>query len=131
MNVVDTSGWLEYFVDGTGAEHFVEAIEDTGRLVVPVITLYEVYKVVLRNSGEAQAREAVEAMRQGQVVNLDAKLAIVAAALGHTEKLALADSIILATARLYKATLWTQDAHFAGITGVKFFPKASSSSPAY
>jgi predicted nucleic acid-binding protein len=124
MNVVDTSGWLEYFVDGTGAGHFAGVIEDTRRLVVPVITLYEVFKVVLRNSGETQAHKAVEAMCQGLVVNLDAQLSIAAAMLGHTEKLALADSIILATARLHKATLWTQDAHFSGITGVRFFPKA-------
>ena len=123
MNVVDSSGWLEYFADGSNAGLYAAAIENTARLIVPSITLFEVYKRLLQQSGENQALQAVAAMRQGRVVNLDERTAIEAAKLSVAMKLPLADSVILATARRYRAVLWTQDADFEGMAGVKYFAR--------
>ena len=124
MNVVDSSGWLEYFADAANASFFAKSIADTERLVVPTISLLEVFKRVLQQRGENAALQAVAHMRQGRVVPLDAEAALVAAKLGVEHKLPLADSVILATARLHGATVWTQDADFKGIEGVRYVAKS-------
>lgn len=123
MNVVDSSGWLEYFADSRNAENFAAAIENTSQLVVPTISLLEVFKVILRQKDEGEALQAIALMQQGAVVDLEPTLSLNAAKLGVEYKLPLADSVILATARAYKATLWTQDIDFKGIDGVKYIPK--------
>ncbi len=123
MNVVDSSAWLAYFADEPSADFFAEAIEDIELLIVPAICIYEVFKVILREKGEDQALLAIAAMQQGKVVDLDADLAIEAAAIGTEEKLALADSIIYTIAQRNAATLWTQDAHFSGKLGVQYIKK--------
>lgn len=120
MNVVDSSGWLEYFADGANASFFAGPIEDIEALVVPTISLFEVFKRVLQQRGESAALQATAAMQQGTVVDLEAEIALSAAALSVDLKLPLADSIILATARKYNAELWTQDADFKGIEGVRY-----------
>lgn len=120
MNVVDSSGWLEFFADGPNAAFFAASIIDTDRLVVPTIGLLEVFKRVLSQRGENAALQVIAQMRQGRVVDLDADLAMRAASLGLLHKLPLADSVMLATARVYGATLWTQDADFDGIDGVRY-----------
>ena len=125
MNVVDSSAWLAYFADEPTADFFAGAIEDTEFLVVPVVCLYEVFKVVLREKGEDDALQVLAAMRQGTVVDLDSDLAIDAASLGIQEKLAFADSVVFAVAQRYNAVLWTQDAHFEGKQNVQFRAKAS------
>lgn len=123
MNVVDSSGWLEYFADAPNADFFAEAIESTEHLIVPVITLYEVFKRVCQQCGEGAALKVVAVMMQGQVVDLDAPLALNAARLSQDFALRLADSVILATAQAYHATLWTQDAHFRDVPGVRYVEK--------
>jgi len=123
MNVVDSSGWLEYFTNGSNAKHFVSALKDTESLVVPVITIYEVFKVVLRERGETEALQAAAAMQNAPVVDVTAKLALSAAKLSLQHRLPMADCFILATAQFHDATLWTQDADFKDIPGVKYFPK--------
>lgn len=120
MNVVDSSGWLEYFASGKNAGFFAPAIEDTSRLIVPTLSLFEVFKRVLQQRGEPSALQAVALMHQGRVVDLDATLALAAARLSDAERLPLADSVLLATARAFGATLWTQDADFKGREGVRF-----------
>lgn len=126
MNVVDSSGWLEYLTDGPNADFFAPAIEDTARLVVPTLSILEVFKWVLRERGEDDALQAAALMQQGHVVDLDMAISTRAAKLGVVNKLPLADSVILATARAYDATLWTQDADFARIPGVEYRPKAAA-----
>lgn len=123
MNLVDSSAWLEYFADGANAEFFAPAVEDTKNLLVPTICLLEVFKRVLQQRGESDALSAVTQMQQGRVVELDASLALSAARLSFDLKLPLADSVILATARAFKATLWTQAVDFARLRGVKYIRK--------
>lgn len=120
LHVVDSSAWLEYLAGTERAALFAEPIERPANLVVPVITLYEVFKKVLRERGEHLALRIVAHMQQGRVVSVDAPLALKAATLN----LPRADSLIYATAQAHGATLWTQDAHFEGLAGVRYFPKA-------
>ena len=120
VNVVDSSGWLEYFVGSDRADLFAPAIEDNTNLYVPVISIYEVFKKVLRDRGEGDALQIAGVMNAGRVIALTAALAIEAA----RHRLPMADSIIYATAVVFRATLWTQDAHFNGMAGVRFFPKS-------
>lgn len=121
MNIIDSSGWLEYFSDGPNAIHYLPPLNDPPALIVPVITIYEVFKVVLRESSENSALQAAAAMQKGRVVDLTAKLAMEASKLSLRHDLPMADSIILATARAYDCTIWTQDADFQHIENVKYF----------
>lgn len=123
MNVVDSSGWLEYFADGPNAEFFATAIEKVEELMVPTISIYEVFKRVAQQRGEGAALQAVAMMEQGQVVEFDTTLALSAAKLSIDAKMPMADSIILATARANNAILWTQDADFKGIAEVQYIEK--------
>jgi predicted nucleic acid-binding protein len=123
MNVVDSSGWLEYFADGPNAEAFARPIQATAKLIVPALSLFEVFKRVMTQRGEDVALEAVAMMRQGTVVSLDDILAFDAARLSVEQRLPMADSVILATARAHKATLWTQDADFEKVNGVRYIAK--------
>jgi len=123
VNVVDSSAWLEYFADGPNAGFFTPAILDVPALLVPVICILEVFKRVYQQRGEGAALQVVAQMQQGRVVNLDAPLALAAARLSIDSKLPLADSVVLATARQHDALLWTQDADFADIPGVRYQAK--------
>ncbi len=126
MNVVDSSGWLEYFADAPNAEKFAPGIQSTRELVVPTLSIYEVFKRVLQQRSETEALRAVALMLQGRVVDLSTTIALIAAKLSTELKLPMADSIMFATAREYQATLWTQDADFEGMEGVKYFSKELS-----
>jgi predicted nucleic acid-binding protein len=121
VNVVDSSGWLEFFADGPNADAFAPPLSDRSALIVPSITIYEVFKAVCRQRGEDAALQAAALMQQGTVVELAPSLAMVAARVSLELSLPMADSIILATARLHDAVLWTQDEHFAAISGVRYF----------
>ena len=123
MNIVDSSGWLEFFADGPNAGHFAEPLQDVAHLIVPAITLYEVFKIVCRQRGEDAALQAVALMQQGEVVELTAPLALFAAKISLELQLPMADSVILATAQSRQAVLWTQDIDFAHLQGVRYFPK--------
>ena len=123
MNIVDSSGWLAYFADEPNAKHFLTPLNDSASLVVPTVTIYEVFKVVLRESGENDALQAAAAMQKGTVVGLTASLAIAASKLSIEHALPMADSIILATAQEFNAILWTQDSDLKNINNVKYFPK--------
>ena len=123
MNVVDSSGWLEYFADAPNAEKFAPGIQRTRELVVPTLSIYEVFKRVLQQRSETEALRAVALMLQGRVVDLNTTIALIAVKLSAALKLPMADSIMLASAREYQATLWTQDADFEGMEGVKYFSK--------
>ena len=123
MNLVDSCGWLEYIAEGPNADFFAEALEQRAGLVVPTICICEVFRRLLEQIGESIALEAVAAMRRATVVPLTHTLAIEAAVIGRDLKLPLADSVILATAHAYNSVLWTQDADFRSIAGVRYIPK--------
>ncbi|MBN1450847.1 MAG: type II toxin-antitoxin system VapC family toxin [Anaerolineales bacterium] len=123
MNVVDSSGWLEYFADASNADFFAPAIEKTDELVVPVVSIFEVFKRMRQQKGDEAALQAVMAMLQGQVVELDAALALNAAKLSGDLQIPMADSMILATAQAYEAELWTQDADLKDIEKVRYIEK--------
>ena len=123
MNVVDSSGWIEYFTEGPNSGFFAGAIEKVDGLIVPALAVYEVFKWVSRERGETQALKAVAHMQLGEVVDLDSKLAIYAARLSLQAKLPMADSIVYATARASEATLWTQDDDFEELDDVKYIAK--------
>jgi len=126
MKVVDSCGWLEYFGNGPNAAFFAKAIERTADLVVPTVSLYEVFKRVLQQRGEGDALQAVAVMQQGLVAELSGTMALSAARISVDLGLPMADSIMLATARAYDATLWTQDAGFEGVPGANYVRKRSS-----
>ena len=123
MNIVDSSGWLEYFADGSNAEFFAPAIEDTKKLLVPVICIYEVFKKILLQRGVSAAQTHISDMKLGKIIEIDESLALSAAKISFDMKLPMADSLILATARANDTTLWTQDEHFKDLDGVKYIEK--------
>lgn len=120
MNVVDSPGWLEYFADGANAAFFAPPLEATRELLVPTLSLYEVFKRVMQQRGEDQALQAVALMQQGQVVDLTAAIALSAAKASIERRLPMADSVMLVTAQAHGAVFWTQDADFAGVEGVRY-----------
>ena len=124
MNVVDSSGWIEFFVEGPNASFFSEPLAEIESLLVPTVSILEVSKFVLRHRDEAAALEAVASMRRGRLIELDGELALLAAKLGLEHDLPLADSVIYATAQRDGATTWTQDTDFEDLANVQFVPKA-------
>lgn len=123
MNVVDSSGWLEYFAEGPNAGFFAKAIEKTAELAVPTVSIYEVFKRVLQQRGEGDALQAVAVMRQGRLIELTETIALAAARVSTEVGLPMADSIMLASANSCDATLWTQDADFERVPGVRYIAK--------
>jgi toxin FitB len=123
MNLVDTSGWLAWFAEEENADKFKEAILKTEELIIPVVCLYEVFKVSLRETSETSALLAVSIMQQGKVIDIDSEIALNAAKIRADHKIPMADSMIYATSQKYSAILWTQDIDFKGLPGVKFFEK--------
>ncbi len=123
MNVVDSSAWLSYFAGDANAKIFSTPIENIEELIVPSITITEVFKFVLRQRGEDMALEVIAHMEQGKVIPLDSSLAIDSAKYGIDYKLPLADSIIYATGQKFKAVIWTQDIDFKSLEGVEYYQK--------
>ena len=126
MNVVDSSGWIEFFVGGPNAGFFETPLNAVDELLVPSVTVLEVYRYVLRHEGREKALSVAAAMRQGRVIDLDAGLAIEAAELGASHGLPLEDSVIYASALTHEATLWTQDADFDGLNHVEYRPRSGA-----
>ncbi|MEZ0396311.1 MAG: type II toxin-antitoxin system VapC family toxin [Anaerolineales bacterium] len=123
MNVVDSSGWLEYFANGAHANFYAPVIAQEDKLLVPVVCLYEVFRRLHQQFGKEAALQGISRLYRGQIVAISDEIALLAADLSLEHHLPMADSFILATARLHDATLWTQDAHFAGLENVKYIPK--------
>ncbi|MCB0062910.1 MAG: type II toxin-antitoxin system VapC family toxin [Caldilineaceae bacterium] len=123
MNVVDSSGWLEYFANGVNAAFFAPAIEEIDKLIVPTIILYEVFKRIYQQRSEEDALQAVAHMQQGTVIDVDSTLALEAARISADEKIPMADSLILATAQRHQATLWTQDVDLQNFPNVRYVAK--------
>jgi predicted nucleic acid-binding protein len=123
MNLVDSSGWLEYFAEGKNAKVFAPVIEDSKNLIVSTINLYEIYKKVLSERDKNSALEAIAIMQQAFVIDINASIAIQAANISYDLKMPMADSLIYATALQAEATVWTQDADFKGLVSVRYIKK--------
>lgn len=123
MNLVDTSGWIEYFAASENSEHFESVIQDTAKLIVPVIVLYETFKKITADYDENKALVAIGHMKLGKVVEISEDIAIYAAKISLEKKLPMADSLIYATATRYNATIYTHDEHFIKLPSVKYFMK--------
>jgi predicted nucleic acid-binding protein len=120
MNIVDSSGWFEYFAGGPNTEFFSEPIEDTSELLVPTISLYEVFKRVLQQRDESEALRAIAFMQSGEIIDLTSTIALHAAKISTELKIPMADSVMLATARESDAVLWTQDSDFEDLKDVRY-----------
>ncbi|MFC1616023.1 type II toxin-antitoxin system VapC family toxin [Patescibacteria group bacterium] len=123
MNIVDSSAWLEYFANSKNAKNFIKPIENTKRLIVPTIIIYEIFKKILHEKDEHIALQIIAHLKQGKVVDLSLELSISAGKLSYEHKIPMADAIILATANKYNAKIWTQDADFKGLKNVMYFKK--------
>lgn len=123
MNLVDTCGWLEYIADSVNAANFEKAILNIEELIVPTIVIYEVFKKIVNDYDEDKALMITAHMKLGKVVDFDEATAIYAAKISSEKKLAMADSIIYATAERYGAVVYTQDDHFSKLKNVKYFKK--------
>jgi toxin FitB len=121
--VVDSSGWIEFFTDGPLADDYAIRLRKLAAVVTPVIVIYEVYKRLKRELTEDDAIVAVSAMQRSQVVSIDQELALTAADLSLEHGLAMADAIVLATARRFDAELVTSDRDCDRIAGVTYLPK--------
>jgi toxin FitB len=120
MNVVDSCGWLEFFADGPNASIFTGPIENTKELIIPSLSIYEVFKRILQQRTEGEALQAIALMEQGHIIELDSRLAVLAAHISIDNHLTMADSIMLSTSIAYNAIFWTQDSHFENIKDIKY-----------
>ena len=123
MNVVDSSGWIEYFQDTPRANWFAAAIEDRDRLLVPTISLFEVHRVLSRALPAELVETCLDVMRRGRVLDLTDRRAIAASEAATRYRLALADAAIYSMALEHGATLWTQDVDYEGLPGVSYSAK--------
>ncbi len=123
MNLVDSSGWLEYLTDDKNAKFFAAAIQKTDKLLVSSINIYEIYKKVLKEKNENDALQVIALLQQGKVVDVTPSIALLAAKISYEKKIPMADSIIYSTAQLNNAIVWTQDYDFKDLDGVKFIKK--------
>lgn len=123
MIIIDSCGWLEYFADGVNADFFSTPIKDNSEIIVPTIILYETWKKISRERGEDKAIELVAQLKRYKIIPLDEELSIAAAKISNENNFAMADSVIMATAKKYNATLWTQDSDFKDFENVKYIEK--------
>ncbi len=120
MHIVDSCGWLEWFSNGKLADAYGAHLQAEGRLLVPVVVLYEVYKILKREIGEENALLAVGTMKNATVVPLEEHLALKAADLALQHRLAMADAMVYATALAYNCPLYTSDGDLKGLPLVEF-----------
>ncbi len=125
MTLVDTCGWIEWLTEGMLAESFAPYMQDPAELLVPSTVQYELYKWVKRESDENTALDIIALSHDSLVVPLSSDLALMAADLSLSHKLAFADAVIYASARKYDVELVTSDDHFEGLPGVSYFQKKS------
>lgn len=123
MNLVDTSGWMEFFNDGPYASYFLEALRDMDKVIVPTLCFYEVFSSVMERMSDSEALQVVAFMQQAESVDLTDAIAVLAARLSTKHNIPLSPGITLATAQLNDAVIWTQDTHLKDFPGVKYYPK--------
>jgi len=123
MNVVDSSGWVEFFRAGPNGPVFKAVIEDRRHLLVPSLSLFEVHRVLSRKVPDDVVTRCLDVMRLGRVLDLTDARAVAAARVARQHNLAMADAVMLSLAQEFDATFWTQDVDYQGLPGVRYFPK--------
>lgn len=123
MNVVDSSGWIEFFRAGPNGPLFKPVIEDRPRLLVPTIAIYEVHKILSRHLDAAVVTQCLDVMRMGRVIDLTDRRAVAASVASRQHGLAFADAAMYSLAQEHGATFWTQDIDYQGLPGVNYCPK--------
>ena len=126
MNLVDSSGWIEYLTDSTRADLFAVPIEQRNQLLVPTIALFEVHKILSRSLNAGMVNRCLDVMRLGRVLDLTDARAIAASNISKTHGLAFADSAMYSIAIEFNAQFWTQDVDYQGLPQVQFFAKPSA-----
>ena len=126
MNVVDSSGWIEYLTDSKRADLFAFPIEQRDQLLVPTVSLFEVQKFLNRNVSAELAKHCLDVMRLGRVLDLTDSRAIAAAKVATQHKLAFADAAMYSMAQEHAATFWTQAVDYEGLPGVRYFAKTKA-----
>ena len=126
MNVVDSSGWIEYLTDSKRADLFAAPIEQRDQLLVPTIALFEVHKILSRSLPEGVVDRCLNVMRLGRVLDLTDRRAVAASKIARQHRLALADAAMYSMAREFDATLWTQDVDYQGLEGVRYCAKQTA-----
>ena len=123
MNVVDSSGWIEFFHAGANGPIFKPVIEQRDQLLVPTISLFEVHKILSRSLPADLVDRCLDVMRLGCVLDFTDARAVAASKAARAHKLALADAAMYSIALEHVATFWTQDADYNGLPGVRYFAK--------
>ena len=123
MNVVDSSGWIEFFRAGANGPVFKPIIEDRARLLIPTIALFEVHRVLSRSLPADLVDRCLDVMRLGRVLDLTDARAIAASHIAAQHKLAMADAAMYAIALEFGASFWTQDVDYQGLPGVRYQAK--------
>ena len=123
MNLVDSSGWIEYLQDTPRADLFAEPIEHRHHLLVPTIALFEVHKVLSRSLPADLVNQCLDVMRLGRVLDLTDERAIAASTIASRHRLAMVDAAMYSLAQEFEATFWTQDVDYQGLDGVRYCPK--------
>lgn len=123
MKVIDSSGWLDFFTEGPLAKVYAGHLENLSEIITPAIVLYEVYKIIKRERGEEDALTAVMQMGKTHVIFIDDVLVLTAADLSLEHGLAMADSIVYATALIHEATLVTSDSDLSQLPHVTYLKK--------
>ena len=126
MNLVDSSGWIEYLQDTPRADLFANAIEDRIHLLVPTIALFEVHRVLSRSLPADLVKRCLDVMRLGRVLDFTDARAVAAAHIAARHKLAMADSAMYSMALEFDASFWTQDVDYQGLPGVRYQAKPGS-----
>ncbi len=125
MIIVDSCGWLEYFIDGSLAGEYEKYLKKPDELLTPTIVLYEVYKKVKAEKGEKNALLIVAQMGNTEVVSLTDSLALSAADISLKYKIPMADSIIKATADSRNCDIVTSDSHLKDLPNVIYLKKTT------
>lgn len=123
MNLVDSSGWVEYLQDTPRADLFATAIEDRNHLLVPTIALFEVHRVLSRSLPADLVNRCLDVMRLGRVLDFTDARAVAASHIAAQHKLAMADAAMYAIALEFGASFWTQDVDYQGLPGVRYHAK--------
>lgn len=123
MILVDTSAWIEWLIGSPTGESLAAHLPAQSDWLVPTMVQLELTKWLTREVGEDKADQVIAFTQVCQIVPLDTEIALAAAEACREHKLATADAVIFATARLKGASILTCDAHFEGLPAVTLIEK--------